>query len=129
MLLPDRAAPAVRRPCLRSVAVVDDVEAHDLAVADAEVVGQDQRVGEAGLVVVAVVAGADVRVAVVVDDLGDVERDVVADDLLRDPGTDGVGAPELAVVVVDECVVGERRDDRVGVEGVDGGDVIGDERR
>jgi hypothetical protein len=48
---------------------VDDVETHDLVLADAEVVGHDQRVGEAGLVVVAVVAGADVGVAVVVDGL------------------------------------------------------------
>ena len=54
-------------------------------------------------------------------------RDLVADHLLGDPAPDRVGAPELAMGVVDERVVGERGDDRVLVERVDGRDVLGDD--
>ena len=62
-----------------------------------------------------------------VDDLGDLKRDLVADDLVGDPAADRVGAPELAVGVVDQRIIGEGRDDRVFVERVDGGDVLGDD--
>jgi hypothetical protein len=46
----------------------------------------DERVGQVGLVVVAVVRGADDRVAVVIEE---------------DPGPDGVGARDLAARVAD----------------------------
>ena len=44
---------------------------------------------------------------------GDLQRDLVADHLVGDPAADRVCAPELAVGVVDECVVRERGNDRV----------------
>src|SRR6185437_2116961 len=50
--------------------VADDDEGDDLAVADGEVVGQDELVRQVRLVVVAVVAAADDGVAVVVQDVG-----------------------------------------------------------
>ena len=72
-----------------------------LTVADAEVVGHDQLVGQVGLVVLAVVAGPHDRVAVVVDDLEHLHRDLVADHLLFDPAPDGVDAGDLPAGVVD----------------------------
>ena len=62
-----------------------------------------------------------------VDDLADLHRDVVADELLGHERPDGVGAPDLAAVVVDVGVGGEGGDDPLGVEGVHGGDVLGDD--
>jgi hypothetical protein len=40
---------------------------------------------------------------------------------------DRVGAPELAVGVVDERIIGEGRNDRVFVLRIDGCDVLGDD--
>ena len=57
------------------------------------------------------------------DQFDRLDRDAVADDLLGDPAADRVGAPELAVDVVDERVVGERRNDRVFVVRIDRVDV------
>src|SRR5947209_5021224 len=79
-----------------------------------------------GVVEVAVVCGAQDRVAVVVDDLGDVHGDVVTDDLLGDEAPDRVDSADLAVSVVDVGVLGEGGHDRVGVERIDGRDVISD---
>ena len=84
--------------------VADRDEADDLLVADAEVVGEDQRVWEVSLVVVAVIGGADDRVTVVIDHFGDVHCDVVADDLLGHKRADRVQALNLAAYVVDEGV-------------------------
>src|ERR1700724_1617174 len=61
--------------------VPDDDESDDLAVADSEVVGQDELPRQVRLVVVAVVAAADDGLAMVVDDLGDLDADPVADHL------------------------------------------------
>lgn len=61
------------------------------------------------------------------DQFDRLDRDAVADDLLGDPAADRVGAPELAVDVVDERVVGERRNDRVFVVRIDRVDVLGDD--
>src|SRR6202044_4166807 len=82
--------------------VPDDDEGDDLAVPDGEVVGQDQVAGrQVRLVVPAVVPGPDDGVAVVVDDLGDLQGDLVADHLPGDPAADGLDSPELPVGVVD----------------------------
>src|ERR1700746_2692107 len=119
-------------PQARSVAgrdVEDDDQPDDLAVADGEVVGEDELVRQVRLVEGAVVAAADNGVAVVLDDLGDVDGDVVAGHLLRYPSANGLGAPELAPGVVDQGVTGEGGHDGVGVAGVDGGDVLGDDGR
>ena len=62
-----------------------------------------------------------------VEHLGDLKRDLVADDLFGDPAADRVGAPELAVGVVDERIIGEGRDDRVLVVRIDGRDVLSDD--
>jgi hypothetical protein len=52
---------------------------------------------------------------------------VVADHLLLDPAADRVDADDLPAGIVDVGVGGERGEDRVGVEGVNGGDVVGDD--
>src|SRR5271154_37269 len=71
-----------RGPAGASVAgrsVPDDDEGDDLAVADGEVVGQDDLVRQVRPVEVAVVASADDGLAVVVGDLGGVDVYPVAD--------------------------------------------------
>src|SRR5580693_4276096 len=128
--LPTPARPQLAAGGRRSVGrrlVEDDRQAGDLAGADAEVAGHDELVGQAGLVVGAVVAGPHDDVAEVVDDLADLHGDVVADELPGHEGPDGVGAPDLAAVVVDVGAGGEGGDDPLGIEGVDRGDVLGDD--
>src|SRR6185437_12900080 len=107
--------------------VQDNDQADDLAVTDAEVVRQNELVGQAGLVEGAVVGAADDRVAVVVQDLADVDADLVAHHLFSHPAADGGGPGELTPGVVHVGVRGERGHDRVGVQCVDGGDVLGDD--
>src|SRR6266480_4528859 len=97
-----------------------DNERDDLAVADGEVAGQDELVRQVRLVVVAVVAAADDGVAVVVKDLGHLDRHPVADQFPSCPAADGLAAPELPVHVVDQGVAGEGGHDGVLVERVDG---------
>jgi hypothetical protein len=63
----------------------------------------------------------------VVDHLGDLERDRVADDLFGDPAEDRASAPELAVGVDDERIIGEGPNDRVFVLRIDGCDMLGDD--
>src|SRR6185437_15959606 len=111
---------------VRGGLVTDDGEADDLPVLDAEVVGHDQFVWEVGLVVGAVVAGADDRLAVVVDDLLHVHRDVVSNHFLGDPRADRVDAVDLAASVVDVGVVGKGGGGSVDVERVDRCEVLGD---
>src|SRR5690348_13607709 len=105
--------------------VPDDDEGDDLGVADGEVVGQDELAGQVRLVVVAVVAAADDGVAVVIEDLGHRDGHPVADYFPGHPAADGLDPPEFPVRVVDQGVVGESGHDGVLVEGVDGGDVPG----
>src|SRR5258708_7455841 len=57
------ACPLVLGPCRRRL-VVDDDQPHDAVVADGEVVGEDERVGQPGLVVLAVRHGVDDHLAV-----------------------------------------------------------------
>src|SRR2546421_775663 len=113
---------------VRGRLVDDDGEADDLVVADAEVAGHNQLVGQVGLVVGAVPLGPDDDVAIVVDDLADIHRHVVADELLGEELPDGIGAPNLPLVVVDVRVIGERVHDAIGVEGVHRVDVLVDDR-
>src|SRR5579864_852725 len=110
---------------IRTGLIEDHGETGDLVVADLEVAGHDQLVGQVGLVVGPVVAGTDDDVAVVVEDFTYVHRDVVSYELLGHEGPDGVRAPDLPAVVVDVGVGSERGDDPVEVEAVDGCDVIG----
>src|SRR4029453_15510354 len=111
---------------VRGGLVTDDGEADDLPVLDAEVVGHDQFVREVGLVVGAVVAGADDRLAVVVDDLLHVHRDVVSNHFLGDPRADRADAVDLAGGFVYVGVVGKGGGGSVDIERVDRCEVLGD---
>src|ERR1700759_3578014 len=82
-------------PSVAGGGISDDDEGGDLAVADGEVVGQDERVRQVRLVVVAVVAAADNGVAVVVQDLGHRDGHPVADYLPGHPAGDRLGSPEF----------------------------------
>jgi hypothetical protein len=62
---------------------------------------------------------------VVVQDLRHRDGDSVAGYLPGHPSADGLAAPEFPVHVVDQGVVGEGGHDGVLVEGVDGGDELG----
>src|SRR5258707_4935304 len=97
--------------------VADDDHPHDAVVADREVVGEDERVGQPGLVVLAVRHGVDDHLAVVLGGGGGVGCHLVADDLAVEPGPDRVTAPELAAGV-DKGVVAEPADTPVPPEGV-----------
>src|SRR5580658_1898200 len=116
-----------RSRLVRTWLVEDDRETGDLVVTHSEVARQDELVGQVGLVVGAVVAGTNDDVAVVVEDLAHLHRDVVSDELSGHEGPDGNGAPDLTPVVVDVGVGGEGGDDPVQVEGVDCGYVLGDD--
>src|SRR6266851_7624509 len=121
------ACPSMLGPRRRRL-VVDDDQPHDAVIADSEVVGEDERVGQPGLVVLAVRHGVDDHLAVVLGGGGGVGCHLVADDLAVEPGPDRVLAPELAAVV-DEGVIGEPGDQRVAVEGVARADVAQDRGR
>jgi hypothetical protein len=75
---------------------VDNDQLGDQPVPQAEVVGQDQRLRQVGLVVVAVHADVEDDVAVLIQGAFDRQGDVVAEDLLVGPGADGGVAEELA---------------------------------
>src|SRR5690349_122409 len=122
------ACPSLLGPCRRRL-VVDDDQPYDVVVADREVVGEDERIRQPGLVVLAVGHGVDDHLAVVPGGGGGVGCHLVADDLAVEPGADRVLAPELAAVVVDQGVVGEPGDQRVAVKGVARGDVALDRGR
>ena len=122
-----RVCPSMLSPRRRWL-VADDDQLHDVIAADGEVVGEDERVRQAGLVVLAVRHGVDDHLAVVLGGGGGVGCHLVADDLSVEPGPDRVFAPELAAVV-DEGVVGEPGDQRVAVEDIAGVDVALDRGR
>jgi hypothetical protein len=82
-----------------------------------------KRIGQVGLVVVAVEPASQRVQTIVVDNLDRFEGDVVADHLLGDPSADAFAAPELASGVVDHDVLGERLHDGIDIEAVDGSDV------
>src|SRR5258708_15190621 len=122
------ACPSLLGPCRRRL-VADDDQPHDAVVADREVAGEDERVRQPGLVVLAIGHGVDDHLPVVPGGGGGVHRHLVADDLAVEPGPDRVLAPELAAGVVDEGVIGEPADQRVAVPGVARVDVHLDRRR
>src|SRR5690242_5717407 len=111
----------------RCPAGVDDDQRADPSVPDREVAGQDQLLGQVGLVVVAVVAPTQDRVPVVLDQLDRLEGNPVPDHLLANPPADRILPPELPSRIVDKRVVGERGHDRILVERIDGGHVFGDD--
>src|SRR5258707_4373435 len=109
--------------------VVDDEQPDDAVVAYREVVGEDERIGQPGLVVLAIGQGVDDHLAVVPGGGGGVRCHLVADDLAVEPGPDRLRPPELAAGVVDQSIVSEPADQRVAVPGVARVDVALDRRR
>jgi hypothetical protein len=109
--------------------VADDDQPHDAVIADSEVIGEHERVGQPGLVVVAVRHGVDDHLAVMLGGGGGTGCHLVADDLAVEPGPDRILAPELAAAVVDQGVVGEPGDQRIAVKGVARGEVALDRGR
>src|SRR5258708_2278232 len=122
------ACPSLLGPCGRRL-VVDDDQPHDAVVADREVVGEDERIRQPGLVVLAIGHGVDDPLAVVPGGGGGVRCHLVADDLAVEPGPDRLRPPELAAGVVDQSIVSEPADQRVAVPGVARVDVALDRRR
>src|SRR5260221_492720 len=92
------ACPSLLGPCRRRL-VVDDDQPHDAVLADGEVVGEDERVRQPGLVVLAIGHGVDDHLAVVPGGGGGVRCHLVADDLAVGPGPDRLRPPELAAGV------------------------------
>src|SRR6266851_9313328 len=122
------ACPSLLGPCRRRL-VVDDDQPHDAVVADREVVGEDERIRQPGLVVLAIGHGVDDHLAVVAGGGGGIRCHLVADDLAVEPGPDRLRPPELAAGVVDQSIVSEPADQRVAVPGVARVDVALDRRR
>ena len=104
--------------------VEDDGETDDLAVTHAEVVRQNNLVGQIGPVERTVVGSAHNRLAVVVEDLTYIDGYLISDYILCDPSADGVNSNELSVVVVDIGVCGECGNGATGIAGVDRIDVL-----
>src|SRR5260221_9469859 len=88
------ACPSLLGPCRRRL-VVDDDQPHDAVVADREVVGEDERIRQPGLVVLAIGHGVDDHLAVTLGGGGGVPRHLVAHDLAVEPGPDRLRPPEL----------------------------------
>jgi hypothetical protein len=95
-------------------------EANDLVVSDAEVVGEDDLLGEVGAVERAVIGAAHDGESMVVEDFSDVDGDVVTHHLVGHPSPDGLDSDELVSGVVHEGVLGEGGHDGVEVVGVYG---------
>ncbi len=116
---------ATRFLLLVSRCVADDNQAHNLAVANAKVVRQDQVTSrKIGFVILAVLGTTDDRVPVVVDHFTDVNGHLITDQLFLHPTPDRVNAPEFSVIVVYEGIVRKGRDDRVRVKRVHRRDVL-----
>src|SRR5258707_14175389 len=89
------ACPSLLGPCRRRL-VEDDDQPDDAVVADGEVVGEDERIRQPGLVVLAIGHGVDDHLPVVPGGGSGVHRHLVADDLAVEPGPDRLRPPELA---------------------------------
>jgi hypothetical protein len=123
-----RLRSGTRSQAVRRGMVANDSEANNFAAADTEIVRHDQLAGrKPGFIVVTVIRGSDYDVAVVVDNLAHVEGYLVTDHFLLYPSPDCFDAPDLPAVIVDIGVRRKGRDDRVGVESIDGLDVVGDD--
>jgi hypothetical protein len=109
--------------------ISDNREADDLIVLEAEVARHDQFSRKVGLIVLSVVRRSYYNVAVVLDDLSHVERDLVANNLLFNPLSDCFEANDLAAVIIYVGIFSERCGDRIRVEGVHGIDVLGNDAR
>src|SRR5260221_10193883 len=116
------ACPSLLGPCRRRL-VVDDDQPHDAVVADREVVGEDERIRQPGLVVLAIGHGVDDHLAVVPGGGGGVCCHLVADDLAVEPGPVRLCPPELAAGVVDQSIVTEPPDQRLALPRVARGHV------
>jgi len=112
---------------VRGRLIEDDDKAHDLAVSDLEVVRQDQLFRQVRFVVVAVIGAAHNRVAIVVEDLTNLDRHMIADHFLLDPAPDRIDPDDLAPIVVDIGVLRESCDNRVGIGRVNRTDVFGND--
>jgi hypothetical protein len=119
----------IRLALIRGRLIENDGEADDLSFSDTEVVRHDQLLWKVRLVVFAIVGRPNDRVAVVVDDLSYLKRDLVSDHLFLHPPPDRIDTRDLAAVVVDIGIFGEGGDNRIGVESVHGLDVLGDDAR
>ena len=103
-------------------------EANNFAAADTEIVRHDQLAGrKPGFIVITVISGSDYDVAVVIDNLANVEGHPVTDHFRLYPSPDRVDAVDLPAVIVDIGVRRKGRHDRLGVEGIDGLDVVGND--
>ena len=100
--LPDTLAASATGPRRRRL-VADNDQPDDAVVADGEVVGEDERARQPGLVIVAVHDGIHGDVPVVRGGGGDVHRHLVADDLAVEPGPAPVDSPREGWSRVESC--------------------------
>src|ERR1700691_1142531 len=92
---------------VRGWLIEDDDEADNLVTSNVEVVRQDQLFREVGLVVLAVISAAHDRLAIVIEDLAELDGHMVADNLLLHPVPDRFGPDDLTPAVIDVGVRGK----------------------
>src|SRR5882724_5938628 len=114
---------------VRGRLIENDDEADDLSVSNLEVVRQNQIFRQIGLVVLAVIGAAHDRVAVVIEDFANFDGHMVSDHLLLDPAPDCRNPDDLTLVVIDVGILGKSRHDCVGIKGIHGTDVFGNDAR
>src|ERR1700722_9588120 len=112
---------------VRGLLIEDDDEADDLAVSNLEVVRQNQFLRQIGLVVLAVIGAAHDGVAIMIEDLTNLDGHMVTDHLLLDPAPDRFDPDDLTLVVVHIGVFGKGCHDRVGIKGINGANVFSDD--
>src|SRR6267154_2887252 len=107
--------------------VEDDDEAHDLAVSDLEVVREDQFLRQVRLVVVTVIEAAHDGIAIVINNLTDLDRHVLPSYFFLDPATDRVDPNDFTLHVIDVGVLSKGCDNRLGIKSINGADVFRDD--
>src|SRR6202051_3123115 len=137
MQSPARACPRTRpqmwgtsraRSCSGQCSVVDDDQLGDPLVPEAEVEAQNQRVGQAGFVVVPIGACVDGDVAVAIYGAEGREGDPVAEDLLRRESADRLGSGEFSLNLIAQSMRVERRHPGIAIVAVAGSEVASDGR-
>src|SRR3984893_11675460 len=106
--------------------VVEDDQLGDPLVPEAEVEAQNQRVGQAGLVVGPVGACVDGDVAVAIYGPQRRERDAVAEDLFRGESADRLGSGEFSLDIIDQSIRVESRHPGIDIVAVAGSEVASD---